>query len=914
MRTVSLTALTLVVAVLLRSVAAANDAAIASAASLDADGTMRLEGVVQASQQSQPVPAAACEMTYTYPIFTDEAERAAAPPPLDTAPSPSDACVFNSSLQPYYRLMRYRDARLPEGGAAGTRVAFVYVPGHAGSYEQGRSPLSAALLAAAHVDVPALAFSLDLAGEPSALLHDAVTRQARFLSHAIAYASCLTQRAPATIIVIAHSMGGIAARLAVTSPHVAASVALLLTLASPHTHPPLELLPGMTSLYRSLQLRESAACASRSNASTLTPCTSNVALIAMTGGALDTQVYARAGGWPSTACDVNRSEPDTRAACARMCGDTWAWVRTLDMHPFHGDVDHAAIVWCGQTLTAVEHAMSALLAHMRAHADDATHPASRIRAFTETVCGVMPNTSSSSSAPSASVAAQAATWLITLPLRGAVSFITLACMCACASALAVRVAARFIPRRSTSMKLLTGADSWGCASPHAHICAVLTLMYDTDVTVPGDWSVHYTRMHQLARASVCGCVLLTHGLVLLALGCSMARVVDHLSLALLVYALAGILQRASCCAARFRAVRLPGVRIACISLVAVFICSTNRQVQLMAAAAALVVHACGLLVLAWNALVHASPRTRALVACAATAYISTSVTLLCHAYAQVVHAAFHALAPLTMETSAMAAIVGMCVLANALCETGQLSDPGLQADAASAGGRSVSEAAPASSSRHASEHGSCPSCLHSDAAAPAWAQTAYVGATAGGSEDSGRITHCVCWQRISRPCLPLTSAHASRVWPAGALLMEAAAWNARLTRMCGGVYTGTPVCNFCACTCSVCGGNERAQAAARVRDAQLIEYSRTHGDDEDGSEEGRRSAGCLASLSMLWRRAYGWIRPFGTAVNHAHPRLIDVAVLCNICMLTYATADVAYLPHACAATVACLTWASIAVE
>jgi hypothetical protein len=179
----------------------------------------------------------ACLMTYSWPVY-------------EHVPTPASRLAFK------YRLWRYL-----HGGARVQHVAdkavlpVLYVPGHQGSYQQARSLCST--LAEKHADAPIECWTADFGDERTALLGHAMWQQAEFVNDAVAtirQAQEQRQQAaangvdgssalpPPGVVIVAHSLGGAAARGALTAPnHAPGSISAIVTLGTPHTGPPVNL-------------------------------------------------------------------------------------------------------------------------------------------------------------------------------------------------------------------------------------------------------------------------------------------------------------------------------------------------------------------------------------------------------------------------------------------------------------------------------------------------------------------------------------------------------------------------------------------------------------------------------------------------------------------------------------------------
>jgi pimeloyl-ACP methyl ester carboxylesterase len=187
--------------------------------------------------------------------------------------------------------------------------------------------------AARHFDV----YALDLAEEPTALHGDFVQQQANFLAKSVSF---LTEACGSSeVIIVAHSMGAFAARLALHQ-HKSLPLHNLVTLGTPHAFPILSF-PSMVRVFRQLGDDD------------------ELALVSISGGLRDEMI-------PPEACYTT--------------SDTSLSVLATDiMAPAHNGVasqfgmEHQAIFWCYNLLFPVRKIVAVL--------SDSTHefPAKRIQ-------------------------------------------------------------------------------------------------------------------------------------------------------------------------------------------------------------------------------------------------------------------------------------------------------------------------------------------------------------------------------------------------------------------------------------------------------------------------------------------------------------------------------------------------------
>ncbi|WVQ93345.1 hypothetical protein IAU59_000413 [Kwoniella sp. CBS 9459] len=233
---------------------------------------------------------------------------------------------------PRYTLHLYREMGW-EHDAEPAGVPVIFVPGNAGSYQQVRSIASSAarqlqgepggrangMDGVRNVDF----FTVDLNEEFSAFHAPTLEEQATFIENCIRkviaqYHHLPPADRPAKVTLLGHSMGGIAARLAIT-PETIDAVDMILTMSAPHVIPPLTLSRGMENIYRTIN--------DISWASQEYPI-----LISLCGGVSDTQIV-------SDSCVLPRF--------ATSPGGGLAMFTTGMSHVWTG-VDHQAMMWCHQ--------------------------------------------------------------------------------------------------------------------------------------------------------------------------------------------------------------------------------------------------------------------------------------------------------------------------------------------------------------------------------------------------------------------------------------------------------------------------------------------------------------------------------------------------------------------------------------
>lgn len=163
----------------------------------------------------------------------------------------------------------------------------------------------------------------DLKEEFSAFHARTVREQAVFIQHCIKgilqeYTHLPQEKRPTQVTLLAHSMGGVVARLAM-DPITSISVDIIVTLSTPHILPPLALERDMDSIYSLIRWR-------RQHISTHPP------LISICGGISDTQIVSDSCALPFFQAGNNSD------IAVFTTGIPGVWTA----------VEHQAIIWCHQ--------------------------------------------------------------------------------------------------------------------------------------------------------------------------------------------------------------------------------------------------------------------------------------------------------------------------------------------------------------------------------------------------------------------------------------------------------------------------------------------------------------------------------------------------------------------------------------
>lgn len=243
-----------------------------------------------------------CTMSWSRPVFT-----------LLHVDSP------NSKVSQKYSLYAYGDGdNTPHfrsdsdaPNLSGTPVLFL--PGNAGSYEQGRS-----LAAESSVGLQFDWFLVDFDADLSAFHGKTLLDESAYVNDAIRYVLGLYKfhsNQPESVIIVAHSMGGVVARtLPTLDNYIPGSVNTIITLSTPHVYPPLTFDRDVTQLYDLVNQWWRYT-------------DHGIALVSIAGGHNDLLVL-----------------PDTTIVDSFDALSLF----TYELDSLRAGIDHLAIVWCGE--------------------------------------------------------------------------------------------------------------------------------------------------------------------------------------------------------------------------------------------------------------------------------------------------------------------------------------------------------------------------------------------------------------------------------------------------------------------------------------------------------------------------------------------------------------------------------------
>ena len=261
-------------------------------------------------------------------------------------------------------------------------VPVLFIPGNAGSYKQARSLASesaqyfynniqhdpkALQEGATSIDF----FSVDFNEDFTALHGQTLLDQAEYLNDAVAYILSLyhdprrSQRDPglpdpSSVILVGHSMGGIAARTMLTmSNYQSNSVNTIITISAPHARPPVSVDADIVRTYKQINDYWRQAYSQKwANDNPLW----HVTLISIAGGSLDTVV-------PSDYSSLSSLVPSTHGFTVFTSSIPNMWT----------GADHIQTTWCVQLVRPI---IRSLLETIDVHRPGQTKPrAERMRIF-----------------------------------------------------------------------------------------------------------------------------------------------------------------------------------------------------------------------------------------------------------------------------------------------------------------------------------------------------------------------------------------------------------------------------------------------------------------------------------------------------------------------------------------------------
>lgn len=301
-----------------------------------------------------------CTLTYMRPYFRD-------------------LSAFNSSHHRFstkYSLHLYREEGVDPLHSPPKGIPVLFIHGNAGSYKQVRSLGAESALyyrqllnqypsfhdqSSQHGILGLDFFTVNLNEEFSALHGRTMLEQAEFINDAITYIlslyssssrshlplmpSSLPLPVPSSVILVAHSMGGVVARTAFTLPNYPkGAVNTLITLSSPHALAPAPFDPQIASLYASVNAFWRSHYEPSSPDFSDSPPFANLTLLSLAGGAQDTMIN-------SDATEVNGLLPPSNGFTSFTSSIPGVW----------SSLDHHCILWCESMVRSLRSLLFAII-------------------------------------------------------------------------------------------------------------------------------------------------------------------------------------------------------------------------------------------------------------------------------------------------------------------------------------------------------------------------------------------------------------------------------------------------------------------------------------------------------------------------------------------------------------------------
>jgi len=272
-----------------------------------------------------------------------------------------------------YREAGWDEDPIQEDGKGGERMLLkgtpvLFVPGNAGSFRQVRSLASAATRSfwelpgvkrrgvgtrpgAASLDF----FTIDFNDDFSAFHGQTLFDQAEYTADCIRYILGLyagqdsAHPDPTSVIVVAHSMGGIVARAALLDSHYQThSISTLITFATPHLVPPVTVDSGVDRVYSSINSYWREGYGITTSPSSLLP--SRKASVSPHQQLEDFVIVSISGGISD---DMIASEATSLSSLVPNNDSNGFTVFTTAIPGVQTPIDHLAILWCQQLMQVV---------------------------------------------------------------------------------------------------------------------------------------------------------------------------------------------------------------------------------------------------------------------------------------------------------------------------------------------------------------------------------------------------------------------------------------------------------------------------------------------------------------------------------------------------------------------------------
>eukprot|EP00978_Attheya_sp_CCMP212_P010848 scaffold26342_cov54-Attheya_sp.AAC.4 len=299
-----------------------------------------------------------CTMTYSWPVYTRVLLNA------------SSTSSTSSKYGLYSVTMKYPTTRFRNGQPV------LFVPGHLGSYQQARSigrhlydhSSSNHQPHQQQTQQPQFdLFALDFLEQPSALSGALLHEQGIFLNHAIRTIQDLYHNHhedeeddddatnheddnQKSILILAHSMGGIVVQHAMQQPnYIPDSIQAMVALSTPLQRPHFALDTDLSSMYQELRRQVVPRTYNHPTITTTTTTittittttkkhTNGMLLISYAGGFMDWHIAS-----PSTVIPTNHKEQYAVAMSSL----------TKDIPSVQRSIDHACLVWCHELLSHI---------------------------------------------------------------------------------------------------------------------------------------------------------------------------------------------------------------------------------------------------------------------------------------------------------------------------------------------------------------------------------------------------------------------------------------------------------------------------------------------------------------------------------------------------------------------------------
>ena len=254
----------------------------------------------------------------------------------------------------------------PDGSLSLSGSPVVFVPGNAGSFRQVRSLASVA--SRGWWELPGIKkkgaggkggasldfFAMDFNDDFSAFHGQTLLDQSEYLADAIRYILSLYQTPderpdPTSVIVVAHSMGGIVSRAAFLHPHYQRhSISTLITIATPHAIPPVTVDKAVETVYEAINSywRKGYGLESTGFAAAAREELENVVTISIGGGISDITIASEAVSLAGLVPEDDRN------------GFT---VFTTSIPGVSTPIDHLALLWCQQLLSLIADGLLAIV-------------------------------------------------------------------------------------------------------------------------------------------------------------------------------------------------------------------------------------------------------------------------------------------------------------------------------------------------------------------------------------------------------------------------------------------------------------------------------------------------------------------------------------------------------------------------